>query len=329
MRKNILIVFIVIVVLIALPLSLAFSKGEYKFIPKTESTDIFSEIARAYNKEGNIEISEELINSILAQTFKKPLNKGSISIEDGYFYIDDNKINLCLKSSYKGKTLYPNLTAKLEYSGEGLIFYDTKFKIGKLLLPKSIIINSIKKHTNDYFKVADDKIIISKSFIPFNINNIYIKDKKIVIDLNNDFKISNNDKEDNTEKNTDTNQSSSPKNNKSSQKSISNSNILKNNKSNVNSTPDESKMLLSLVKSQLNGAISSVKTSKEKKILQTIQNVVSEVSKNPSYPYKAEAYKVINDYKSLNIEEKERVKKAILNNVDTKNVIKLISIFGL
>ncbi|MCX7884871.1 MAG: hypothetical protein N2448_07580 [Caloramator sp.] len=339
MRKNILIIFIVIIMLIVLPLSLAFSKGGYKSIPRFENIDIFNEIEKAYNQEGKIEVSEELINSILAQVFKKSLNKRSILIEDGYFYINDDRINLCLKLSYKGKTFYPNLSAKLEYSDEGLIVYDTRFKIGKLLLPKSILIDSIKKHENDYLKVADDKIIISKYFIPFNINNVYIKDKKIVIVLNKDFKISNNDeknkqpdkayKTDKIGKNINTNSSSSLINNKNSRKSTSNKNLLMNNKPNVNGTSDNIKMLLSSVKSQLNTAISSAKTSKEKKILQTIQNVVGEVSKNPSYQYKAEAYKVISDYKSLNPEEKERVKKAILNNVDTRNVIKLISIFGL
>ncbi|SKA88793.1 hypothetical protein SAMN05443428_10935 [Caloramator quimbayensis] len=331
MRKNILIVFIVIMALIAFPLSLAFSKGGYKFVPKTENADILGEIAKAYNKEGNIEISEELINNIMTQAFKKPFNKGIISIEDCYFYIDGENINVCLKSSYKGKNFYPNISAKLDYSDKGLIAYVSKFKLGNLALPKSILINSIKEYSNDYFKVVEDKIIISNNFVPFNVNKIYIKDKKIVIELKKDLKISNNNEKENekTAKNINTNQSSIPKNNKNSQSSTSKSNSLQSNKTNVNSAADESKKLLYLVKSQLNGAISSVKTSKEKKILQTIQNVVGEVAKNPSYPYKSEAGKVISDYKSLNPEEKERVKKAILNNVDTKNVIKLISIFGL
>lgn len=328
MKKSILIIF-VIITLIALPISLAFSKGGYKFVPKTKDIDIFTEIQKSYNNDGNIEISDELVNKVLGQIFEKSINKDSLAILDGYFYVDGENINLCLKSSYKGKTFYPNISAKLEYKEDGLSIYINKFKIGYLTLPTSILIDSMKRYSNDDFKVIDDKILISSHYIPFNVNNIYIKDKKIVIELNKNFKISNDDGK--TKDNTgETLKNDTDKNNKNARNNIITKNsTLQNNKPNVNSTLDESKKLLSLVRSQLNGAISSAKTLKEKQILQTIQNVVGEVYKNPSYPYKEKAMKVISDYKSLSLEEKERVKKAIINNVDTKNVIKLISIFGL
>ncbi|QCX34357.1 hypothetical protein FDN13_11950 [Caloramator sp. E03] len=317
--KKIIFLFLIIIIM---PAVLAFSKGGYKYIPKSDPTDAIDKIETAYMLGGNIEISQSDINNILGQLVEKRFNSGRISIQDVCFYINNNKLNIILKSKYNGITFYPGISANLEYNDEGLVISISSAKIGYFPIPKFVINKFVNEYSNDYIKIQKNKILITKSIIPLNLNNLYINDNKIVLEIKKNI-ISK------QYYNNNINQQTENKSNNNLNKQVkTDNNISVQNKNNINTVEPEYKKYLAEVSSQINGAILEVKTSKEKEILKNIQRVISEVSKNPSYPYKTEVDKVKSYYNNLSNEEKNRIKKAIINNVDIGNVLRLINIFG-
>lgn len=314
-------IFLLLIIII-LPTVLAFSKGGYKDIPKSDPTDVIDKIEMAYISGSNIEISQRDINNILKKLIKNRFDSGRVSIQDVCFYIDNNKINFILKSNYNGITFYPGIIANLEYNNEGLSINISSLKIGSLPIPKYLVYKIINEYSNDDIKIEKNRILITKSLIPLNLNNIYVKDNKIVLEINKNISSKQN------YSNNKGKQSENESNNNLNKQVNKDNSISVQNKNKINTVEPEYKKYLAEVSSQINGAILEVKTSKEKEILKTIQRVIGEVSKNPSYPYKTEVDKVKGYYNNLSNEEKNRIKKAIINNVDIENVLRLINIFG-
>ncbi len=334
-KKRELYIFISIIVLLSIILGtctyLAFGDEIPKnMVSASSPSKVIDKIRETQVKGGKLEISPEELNGTISDILKKPITKKGVTIKGAYFDIKDNSMLIYIPIKYKNLNLLPNIKGNIEYKNDKLIFRISSIKLGKLKLPKGLLMSKLKKYSNEDVFIADDRIEVSKYILPFHAENIYIKDGKIDADIQALSAVVNTSVPAVDIKNGQNNNQSSIQNNKQTS-SASNSTAKNSNtvpvisqtgvKSNYSKTLKE-------ISGQLNGVMSSVNTKKEKQIISTIQSVVNKVSNNPNYPYQAEANWVKSTYKKLPTDGRSRVKSAILNNVDITKVLRLINIFG-
>lgn len=337
-RKTVLIVLAVILVVFGLTAVLAFWRSS-PGTAENSTGSLIEEIRLLETSGGTLEISAGDINSTFKSILNNPIEKKGIIINGVYVDINGEKITLYVPIKYLGMNLVPNITGSIDYENDKLIYNIDSVRIGKLGLPKGILLNKLKNYSNDDITFSDNKIEISKYLLPFNAEDIYTADNKIIAVINklvlSQENIDNSHAEGNNNRNSAVNTSGAANPGSAGNNSgnnSGNSNVQNTNPPEQNSNPPklpESQVTALLnVSKQMNGVISSVKTSEEKQMMQKIQSVVSAVAANPNYPYKSEANSVKAWYGKLDSEAKRRVKKAILNNVNPIEILKLMNIFG-
>ena len=80
--------------------------------------------------------------------------------------------------SYKKLNLLFSSRGKLNFSNGEIAYAAENFSIGKLTLPKNLVISQISKLNNENFYVEDNLIKINPSVFPFKITNFKIVDNK-------------------------------------------------------------------------------------------------------------------------------------------------------
>lgn len=129
---------------------------------------------------GQFEITQEDMNAAIKLYFKEPIRKGDIIVKEVNTKISDDEILIEAPFSYKNQNLLFSSKGKLSVS-DGEITYDVdNFKIGKLLLPKKLVMTQISKKSNDQFYVKDNLLKIKTGVFPLAISSLEIEGNKIV-----------------------------------------------------------------------------------------------------------------------------------------------------
>lgn len=295
------------------------------------SSAILDNVRKIQSKGGKLEVTAGEINGVISDILKKPIIKKDITIKGVYLDIKSNDMVIYVSMKYKSFSLLPNIKGNIEYKNDKMIFRVSTVRLGRLRLPGTFIMDKLKKYSNEDISIEKDRIEVNKYVLPFNTKNIYIKDGKIVADIqcvNTDVLIPVQGKSKNNNTNNLLDLPDSKKVVKTSTSVIVNKNTAVLVSSLAGSKSSNGKILKE-ISGQLNGALNSVQSSKEREIISTIQSVMNKVSNNPDYPYQAEANWVKSNYKKLPRDGQIRVKSAILSNVDITKVFRLINIFGM
>lgn len=311
---------------------LAFGSSVPTHNNSTSPSAFLESIRKTQIKGGKLEITADEINGIISDIFKKPVTKKGITINGAYLDIKGSDIALYIPIKYKSFNLVPSIKGNMENKNDKLIYNITSVKLGKLCLPKSLVMDKLKKYSNEDVLIAKDRIEINKYILPFDVKNIYVKDGKITADIRGintaESQPSNTTDSNASTKGNQNNISVSQTNPTSSKQQT---NTIKDTSSTASSSTtskSSNAKVLKEISGQLNGVLSSVQTSKEKQIILTIQSVINKVAGNPNYPYQAEVNWVKANYKKLPPSEQARVKSAIISNVDITKVLRLVYIFG-
>lgn len=329
-------IVLLVVIIAGAVIYMAAWKNKKEEITVSDPANIIDRVRALQLTGGRLEVSEGEINGTLKTLISKPVEKGGVTVNGAYADIKNDSMTIYAPVRYKGMDLLPNITGKLRYENDKLIFDIASLKVGKLSLPKSILMEQLRNFSNEDINITGNSIEISKYLLPFNAKNIYIENDKLIaeVDKLNILKETSsgvNDAGKTTAPGQSTTQNAGTKNTSNSSSSTPKQTAGTDKKTDT-SVPQSAKEMqtntLKKVSSQLSGVIADVSTPKEKQMMKKIQNVVSEVSKNPSYPYQTQANEVKAWYSTLDPEAKERVKKAILNNVNPMEILKLVNIFG-
>jgi hypothetical protein len=295
------------------------------------SSAILDSVRKIQAKGGKLEVTAEEINGVISDILKKPMIKKDITIKGVYLDIKNNDMVVYVSMKYKSFNLLPNIKGSIEYKNDKMIFRISAVRLGNLRLPCTLVMDRLKKYSNEDVSIEKDRIEVNKYVLPFNTKNIYIKDGKIVADiqrLNTDVLIPVQGKIQKSNTNNLSDLPDSKKTVKTSTSPIKNKNTAVLVSSLTGSKSPNTKILKD-ISGQLNGALNSVQSSKEREIISTIQSVMNKVSSNPNYPYQAEANWVKSNYKKLPRDGQARIKGAILSNVDITKVFRLVNIFGI
>lgn len=150
-------------------------------VEKTASTNVIQELEKdILLKGGQFEITQENMNALINLYFKEPISKGDITVKEINTKIGNDKILIEAPFSYKKLDLLLSSTGKLNVSNGEITYVADNFKVGKLTLPKELVMSQIKKQSNDAFYVEDNLIKIKMDRLPIKIKSLEIKDDKII-----------------------------------------------------------------------------------------------------------------------------------------------------
>lgn len=171
--KFIVIFLIIIAVVFGTVYTLALSKGNYT---KGNSSSIagINKIRQAEKKGTAVSINSTELNDILSILYKNPKKKGNITIKTPEGFLQDKYIGVKIPALYKEKEILLYTKGILEYKNEKIIYNPESFKLGKLSLPKSFVINMLKNYAGDNLIIENGNIEINKKLIPFSITYLDI-----------------------------------------------------------------------------------------------------------------------------------------------------------
>lgn len=174
-------IYVLIILLAALGLlaySVLYTGGVV--LKKTDSTEVINKLKVIQIKGGEFELNQEDVDELSNLYFGSPKNKGDIAVEGANIEILKDKLLIEAPISYKNTNLLFSSTGKISFSNGEIVYDADNFKIGKLTLPKNMVISQISKNTNESFYVEDNLIKIKDSAIPLKMKDLKIVDSKIV-----------------------------------------------------------------------------------------------------------------------------------------------------
>lgn len=365
--KPVLIVSLTVFVFICASMFYLITYNHNNSFSSSNSLDAINKVRGAEASGSTVELTSNEVNEIYSIYLKNGKTKGSITLTGVTTTISDNALTTNLFIKYKNFNLLLSSKGNISYENEEILYKPSWFKIGKLPINTSIIMNLALKYSNEDFKITNNCFEISKKNFPFKINNLSVNDNKLVLSLEkfstsslfasltdsnlNTVPKNNNDEQQKSAINqtissvkqeekviaqagsSDT--SSTNTYNSTSQASSSESQPSATNTSNQSSSVASNQQTntkaaaLNKVSVQLSAALSSVNSAGGKEVISIMINTVNTLAVNPSYNYSSDVTAVKSKYVALTQEERDSIKIALLSNVDLQTALELRNAFGI
>ena len=129
---------------------------------------------------GQFKVTQEDMNAAVKLYFKGPISKGDITLMEVNTKMENGEILIEAPFTYNTIDLLFSSRGKLELSNGEITYNADYFKIGKLPLPKKLVMGLISKQSNDDFYVEGNLIKIKTDKLPFKIKSLEIKDNELV-----------------------------------------------------------------------------------------------------------------------------------------------------
>ncbi|EJO5346622.1 hypothetical protein NRP93_000674 [Clostridium botulinum] len=133
--------------------------------------------------KGTLTASKEDVNEMLKVYFQNKKNVGGIMVKSVKVDTKDDKLNLFVPVKYKGLDLVMSSNGDVSTRDDKIIYKVDNIKMGKVSVPKSILLNEIKKaHISNIYS-SGDEIIIDKGITKVKIKDIKIQDGKFKVNF--------------------------------------------------------------------------------------------------------------------------------------------------
>jgi len=295
-------------------------------LKKTNSIDVMNKLKDIHGKDGKFELTQKDIDE-LSNLLLKPKTEGNLAFAGVNIEISNNELLIEAPVTYKGYkkvNLLFSSKGKLNFSDGKITYAPDNFKIGKVILPKKLVMAQVLKLNNEKVYAEDNLIKIDPSVTPFKINSFKIEDDKIIGTATTQAVIA-------PLKNNAKKQQLANETVKNSENSVVDaSKDLSKNASKITQKQTETKInSLKKVQDDLSDAYDEVDTSKEQQVISKMQSAVSKMEANPSYDATKDQASVKSSYNTLDNDSQDRVKVALFTNVDQDNLGQLKQAFGL
>lgn len=300
--------------------------------PKVKvSSTLVDEIMLAQKQGKTLEIDNDKFNQLLSM-YIKPNSFSGVTIKGVHGEITGEYVKFNILAAVKGVNLFLSSQGSLSYKDNKIQYKPFYFKVGKITLPKSFIVNKLKTYSTKGMSIEDDSIHVDKSVIPVKIQNVYAKNNKLFIVVE---KTANNldqqaksalEKENNPEKNSSGNLNFSNAGGDSAGGDTS-SDIGQNSSKN-SSDNAEMDAALNRINSGLSLAIASVSSENGKSVISQVMSVVNSMKGDPNAnPYEYSG-SVRASYSKLSPSEKAELKSAVFSNVNGNDINIVSKILG-
>ncbi|MGH4050622.1 MAG: hypothetical protein ACREVX_04600 [Clostridium sp.] len=296
---------------------------------QTASIEVMNKLKDIHGQGGKFELTQKDIDEL--SNLLMPKTKGDVAFKGVNIDIVGDELLIeapVTYNSYKKVNLLLSSKGKLGTSNGEITYDPENFKIGKLKLPKKIVMSQVVKLNNENVYAEDNLIKIDPNISPIKINNFKVEDDKIqgsasIVSSKKSPKNMNNEKKviDNSINGNDKVVNKPTNSNKGRE-------IAKSAQTTEKQT-ETKQVSLKKAKKDLSDAYNQVKTPKEQKVISKMQSTVSKMEKNSSYDAKKDQAAVKSSYDTLDADSQDRVKIALFTNVDQKNLGQLRQDFGL
>jgi hypothetical protein len=286
--------------------------------------------------KGSIRLTAEDINKLLT-LYESKTNNNSPELESIKSDIKSNKLSFSALVRFHGIKLLLSTNGKLEYTGSVIAYSPDYFKVGKVSLPKGLVYSQLRKYIT--VNTEKDRIELEKNKLPMDIASLQIEDDKLNVKLGSS-NISQNLSEENPDpyhkkssaaynkaSSTLTKPAEPDKSNETSKKPSSSTPSGKASASTVKKNLP-AKDVLTKANSDLSKVYSSVKTTNEKQLVQSVQSILQKVLKDENYPYEKHAAEIQSKYDKLTSSEKEDLEDVILGKMDISNLLRVWNVFN-
>lgn len=131
--------------------------------------------------EGDVVLKTDEVNKLLGFYFKNGKNIGNIKIKGAVIDTLDKDLNVKIPFKYKNSSFILNLTGKASIKQDKIVYSISKAKLGKLTIPKGILLNKIRNIDIKDIEVSGSNILVDQSSFYFKIKNLNIDNDKVRI----------------------------------------------------------------------------------------------------------------------------------------------------
>ena len=144
---------------------------------KTASSEIIDKLKNIQGKGGKFDLTQNDIDEL--SKLLRPETKGNITLKGVNIEIVNDELVIKAPIRYKKVNLLFSSKGKIDFSKEKITYTAENFKIGKLTIPKKVVLSQISKTDNKTVYAEDNLIKINSSVIPFKINSLKVKNNRI------------------------------------------------------------------------------------------------------------------------------------------------------
>jgi uncharacterized protein YpmS len=172
-------VLIILIVMLAIFSYMALYSGGLS-VKKTDSTEFETKLKDIIIEGGEFKLSQSDLDAISNLYFPEPISKGDITVKGVNTEMVDDELLIKMPFSYDKLNLLFSCRGKIKFS-DGEIVYDTyDYKIGKIPLPKSLVVSQISKFDNESFHVDENLIKIKDGVFPIKLKDLKVADSEMV-----------------------------------------------------------------------------------------------------------------------------------------------------
>ncbi|MBU3091690.1 hypothetical protein KPL35_06325 [Clostridium sp. CF011] len=144
---------------------------------KTASSEIIDKLKKIQGKGGKFELTQNDIDEL--SKLLRPETKGDITLKGVNIEIVKDELVIKAPISYKKVNLLFSSKGKIDFTKDNFTYTAENFKIGKLTIPKKIVLSQISKSDNKNVYAEDNLIKINPSVVPFKINSLKVENNRI------------------------------------------------------------------------------------------------------------------------------------------------------
>ncbi len=122
-------------------------QGENLSDNSIKNENILDKLKNVELSKGTLTVNEEDVNEMLKVYFQNEKNVGSILVKSVKVDTKDNKLNLYVPVRYNGIDLLMSSYGDVSARDDKIIYKVDSIKMGKVSVPKSILLNEIKNQT--------------------------------------------------------------------------------------------------------------------------------------------------------------------------------------
>ncbi|MBP2033734.1 uncharacterized protein YpmS [Clostridium algifaecis] len=179
--KRFLAIFLTIVVILAALAYLITWNSSSMIVSQTPSKELAEKIINIPKNNMSITLTNDELNQLIDLYPIGENSFGDLKVKNIYTKIANDKFDIYLPSNYKGIDILIYTSGKIYLENGKIVYEISSFKIGKLILPKKIVLNTIKNKNIKNVSLKDDKIFIDTSVFQFKMKDIKLKDSTITI----------------------------------------------------------------------------------------------------------------------------------------------------
>lgn len=247
----------------------------------------------------NLDLGEDItlkgneVNALFKNYFQEPLDFGVFKIKGIAFKLQEETLSIYIPFDYKNISLVISSSGQIAMEDGFVLFSPNKIYLGKIPLPKKLLLSKVNNVGNRNIKVQDQSVYISKSFFPLRNTEIFkVQNGKLLI------KSSQILQED-------------PEENSQVEKGLN----------------EKSLQSLESLAKDLSKVERALKGQEEKKFIQEIQNSVRVIIQNPNLPYEDHVEKARILYSNLSTKQKNRINWEVMIYVNMEDILLIKGFF--